>query len=177
MTLAPLLGSLWRIGGRAIREGRKGRAIGAGLLALVALAKDYGKKIPYSGPTYDSAKFENGSAIVSFKHADGGLVAKPLPETYTVQTVAKKTAPLTRNSPESQLEGFAVCGADKVWQWANAKIEGDKVIVSSPKVPEPVAVRYAWADNPTCNLYNGAGLPACPFRSDDFPPVTINGKY
>lgn len=146
-------------------------------LARIALAKDYGKQIVYAGPVYDSAKFGKGRAVLSFKHTDGGLVAKPLPETYDVRTGTKETAPLVRNSPESQLEGFAICGADKVWHWADAKIEGDTVIVSSAKVAEPVAVRYAWANNPTCNLYNGAGLPAVPFRTDDFPPTTLDKKF
>lgn len=146
-------------------------------LALIALAKDYGKPIPYSGPVFDSMKIDGSKAILTFKPTDGGLVANPLPETYLVSTKLNKTVPLVRNSPGSQLEGFAICGADKQWFWADARIEGDMVIVSSPKVPDPVAVRYAWADNPTCNLYNGAGLPASPFRTDDFTPVTLNVKY
>lgn len=146
-------------------------------LARIALAKDYGKSIPYSGPVFDSIKIASGKAVLSFKHTDDGLVAKPLPETYDVISQTKKTAPLVRNSPGSQLEGFAICGEDKKWVWADAKIDGNTVVVSSEKVPAPVAVRYAWADNPTCNLYNGAGLPASPFRTDDFPPVTLNEKY
>jgi sialate O-acetylesterase len=60
--------------------------------------------------------------------------------------------------------------------WADAKIDGSTVVVWSDKVPEPVAVRYAWADNPVCNLYNKAGLPAYPFRTDDFPGITMNNK-
>lgn len=146
-------------------------------LSLIALARDYGKEAPFSGPVYDSMNIENGKAILSFKNTDGGLVAKALPETYTVNSLSKETAPLVRNSPASQVEGFAICGEDHKWVWADAKIDGDKVTVWSDKVPAPVAVRYAWADNPTCNLYNGAGLPASPFRTDDFPPVTLNGKY
>jgi len=146
-------------------------------LALIALARDYGKSTPFSGPVYDSMKVENGKVAITFKHADGGLVAKTLPATYDISTPAKDTAPLVRNSPDSQLEGFAICGDDKKWVWADARIDGDKVIVWSDKVPAPVAVRYAWAENPTCNLYNGAGLPASPFRTDDFTPVTLNGKY
>jgi sialate O-acetylesterase len=82
-----------------------------------------------------------------------------------------------RNSPKSELEGFAICGEDRNWAWADAKIEGDSVIVWSDQVPAPVAVRYAWADNPTGNLYNGAGLPASPFRTDDFPAATRDAKY
>ena len=94
-----------------------------------------------------------------------------------IQGAQAVLAPLVRNSPASQLEGFAICGEDKKWVWADAKIQGKTVVVSSDKVLAPVAVRYAWADNPTCNLYNNAGFPASPFRTDDFPPITINGKY
>jgi sialate O-acetylesterase len=146
-------------------------------LALIALAKDYGKAVPFSGPVYDSMKIESGKAILSFLHTEGGLLAKPLPETCIVKSLKNETAPLVRNSPSSQLEGFAICGEDRQWVWADAKIDGNNVIVWSDKVPSPVAVRYAWADNPTCNLTNGAGLPASPFRTDDFPPVTLKGKY
>ncbi|MFA7344491.1 MAG: sialate O-acetylesterase [Terrimicrobiaceae bacterium] len=146
-------------------------------LALIALAGNYKKSNPYSGPVYDSMKVENGKAILGFKFAEDGLVAKPLPQTYDVKSQAKETAPLVRNSPASQLEGFAICGDDRKWAWADAEIQGNTVVVSSDKVPAPVAVRYAWADNPTCNLYNSAGLPASPFRTDDFPPITLNGKY
>ncbi len=86
--------------------------------------------------------------------------------------MTEKTAPLVRNSPQSQIEGFAICGEDKKWVWAEAKIVGDTVVVWSGQVPNPVAVRYAWADNPTCNLYNEAGLPAAPFRTDEFVLTT-----
>lgn len=146
-------------------------------LAFIALARDYGKSVPFSGPVYDSMKVGNGKVVLSFKSTDGGLVAKPLPDSYTVKSQSGETAPLVRNSPGSQLEGFAICGADKNWVWADAKIDGNTVIVWSEKVQTPVAVRYAWTENPTCNFYNGAGLPASPFRTDDFPPVTVNGKY
>ena len=146
-------------------------------LALIALAKDYGKAIPFSGPVYDSMKVESGKAILSFLHTDGGLTAKPLPETDVVSSLTNETATLVRNSPNSQLEGFAICGEDRNWIWSDAKIDGDNVIVWSDKVPSPLAVRYAWADNPTCNLTNGSGLPASPFRTDDFPPVTLKGRY
>ena len=146
-------------------------------LALIALARDYGKTIPYSGPVFDSMSITDGNAVLSFTHTEGGLVARPLPDTQMINSPLNKTAPLVRNSPGSQLEGFAICGVDKKWYWADARIEGGTVIVSSEHVPSPVAVRYAWADNPTCNLYNGAGLPACPFRTDDFTPLTLDGKY
>lgn len=146
-------------------------------LALLPLAHDYNQPVPASGPTFESAKILPGKIVLSFKDTAGGLVARPLPATYDVRTIAKETAPLVRNSPNSEIEGFAICGADKKWVWADAKIEGDKVVVSSAEVKEPIAVRYAWSDNPTCNLYNGAGLPASPFRTDDFPATTVNAKF
>jgi sialate O-acetylesterase len=146
-------------------------------LALIALANDYGKKVVFSGPVFDSVKFADGKARLTFKHTDGGLVAKPLPATYDVATKENKTAPLVRNSPKSELEGFAICGEDKKWVWADARIDGDSVVVWSDEVAKPVAVRYGWADNPNVNLYNGAGLPATPFRTDDFPATTANTKY
>jgi sialate O-acetylesterase len=69
--------------------------------------------------------------------------------------------------------GFAVCGEDKVWHWAKGEITGkDKVAVSSDKVEQPMAVRYAWADNPVCNLFSNEGLPVTPFRTDDFEMMT-----
>jgi len=146
-------------------------------LTLIALARDHGKAIPFSGPVYDSMKIESSKVVLAFQYTNGGLVARPLPENYIVKSESKETAPLVRNRPNSQLEGFAICGEDRKWIWADARIADNKVIVWSDQVPAPVAVRYAWADNPTCNLYNGAGLPASPFRTDDFPPVTLNGKF
>jgi len=83
--------------------------------------------------------------VLRFQHASGGLVAKG-----------------------GELKGFVVAGADRRWQPARARIDGDTVVVSSPEVKAPVAVRYAWENLPTCNLYNGAGLPASPFRTDDW---------
>ncbi len=146
-------------------------------LAAIALAQDYGKSLPFSGPVYDSLKIDKNKAILTFKPSESALVAKPLPPTYDVKSVTKESAPLLRNSPSSPLEGFAICGEDKKWFWADASIEGNTVVVTSDKVPSPVAVRYAWSDNPTGNLYNAAGFPAAPFRTDDFPPTTINAKY
>ena len=137
-------------------------------LARIALAKTYGREVVHSGPVYTSMKIEGSAIRLSFDHLGGGLAAKEVPATYDVMRKAGKTAPLVRNSPHSQLEGFAICGDDKQWVWAEAKIEGDTVLVSSSQVHSPIAVRYAWADNPTCNLYNAADLPASPFRTDDF---------
>jgi len=117
-------------------------------LALAARALAYGEKIEYSGPVYDSVAVEGSSVRLRFKHVGGGLVAKG----------------------GGPLKQFAIAGSDKKFVWADAKIDGDTVVVASDKVPQPVAVRYAWADNPEgCNLYNREGLPAVPFRTDDWP--------
>jgi len=123
-------------------------------LALWALAKDYGQNVVYSSPMYKACQKQDKQIVVEFDHLGGGLVAKDGPA----------------------LKGFAIAGEDRKFVWAEAKIEGDKVVVSSPEVPKPVAVRYAWADNPICNLYSKAGLPACPFRTDDWPGITAEKK-
>jgi sialate O-acetylesterase len=88
-------------------------------------------------------EIKGGQAILQFSHRDGGLEVKG-----------------------DALKGFAIAGADGHFVWADARIDGKNVIVSSTKVAQPVAVRYAWADNPKANLYNKAGLPANPFRTD-----------
>ena len=146
-------------------------------LARIALARQYGRKVVYSGPTYQSMAVEGGKVRLRFAHIDGGLVAHPLPATYPVRSLVGETAPLVANSPGSQLEGFAVCGADHKWAWADARIEGSTVVVESAQVPHPTAVRYGWAENPTCNLYNAAGLPASPFRTDQFHGVTDKNHF
>jgi sialate O-acetylesterase len=145
-------------------------------LAAIALAQTYGQSVPFSGPIYQAAKIDGGKIRLAFKQTDGGLVAKPLAATYSVDSATGATAPLVRNNT-GPLEGFAICGADHQWVWAEAKIEGNQVVVSSNKVPSPVAVRYGWAGNPTCNLYNGAGFPASPFRTDDFPITSQSTRY
>lgn len=114
-------------------------------LALWALAKVYGKDIPYSGPLPAEQEIKGDQVVLAFQHADGGLVAE-----------------------DGDLKGFAIAGEDHHWVRANARIEGDRVIVSSPEVTSPKAVRYAWAANPDGNLFNGAGLPASPFRTDNW---------
>ena len=115
-------------------------------LALVALEKVYAKPIESSGPCFDSMKLEGNAVRVKFSHA-AGLAAK-----------------------EGPPKNFAIAGADKKFVWADAKIDGDTVLLTNPQVTQPVAVRYAWADNPaSCNLYNAANLPAAPFRTDDWP--------
>lgn len=123
-------------------------------LALWSLKKDYGvKDLVFYGPEFQSMQIADGKAILTFRHAGNGLVARG-----------------------TVLKGFAIAGADRKFVWADAEIKNGKVIVSSEDVPNPVAVRYAWADNPECNLYNQEGLPADPFRTDMWPGVTINNQ-
>jgi sialate O-acetylesterase len=145
-------------------------------LAAVALARTYARTIPYSGPAYDSQTIEGDKIRLKFRETSGGLVAKPLAKEYLVSSLRKQTLPLVRNSPNSELEGFAICGQDRKWVWADARIDGLTVVVWSTAVPRPIAVRYGWADNPTVNLYNRAGFPAGPFRTDAFPGTTDNVK-
>jgi sialate O-acetylesterase len=123
-------------------------------LALWALAKTYGKDLVYSGPIYKSMKTEGNKIILDFEHSGGGLVA----------------------SGVESLKGFAVAGADRKFVWADAKIDGETVVVSSDEIRKPAAVRYGWANNPVCNLMNKEGLPASPFRTDDWPGITIDNK-
>jgi sialate O-acetylesterase len=113
-------------------------------LALVARRLVYGERVADSGPTYRSHTVRDGRVIVELDHARG-LTAR------------------------GELGAFAVAGADGRWAWAQARIEGNRVVAWSPEVPQPVAVRYAWSNNPVnATLYNGAGLPAAPFRTDDW---------
>jgi sialate O-acetylesterase len=119
-------------------------------LALNALAIAYGRDIVYSGPVYRSMEIEGDRIRLHFDHVGGGLMAKG----------------------GGSLKGFAIAGEDRKFVWADANIEGDLVVVHSDGVPNPAAVRYAWANNPECNLYNEEGLPASPFRTDSWPGVT-----
>jgi len=118
-------------------------------LALCALAKHYGKKVVYSGPTLASVERLPGSIRLHFAHTDGGLVVKG-----------------------AKLEEFTIAGEDRKWYWADARIEGDTVVVSSSSVPNPKEARYAWQSNPAATLFNGAGLPGGPFRTDTWPGIT-----
>lgn len=117
-------------------------------LARHALAKTYGVKIASESPRFASMEIKDGAARLAFDHvSNGGLYAFDVAE----------------------LKGFAVAGADRQFKWAEAKIQGrDKVVVSHPDIPEPVAVRYGWADNPVLNLYDRNGLPVTPFRTDSW---------
>ena len=115
-------------------------------LAFWALGTVYGQKVvSVSGPLLAGHTRHGREVVCTFSHADKGLVAKG-----------------------GELKGFVITGQDQVWKAAVANIVGETVVVSSPEVPAPVAVRYAWAADPDCTLFNGAGLPASPFRTDTF---------
>ena len=119
-------------------------------LALGALRVAYNRNIVYSGPVYKSMKKKASTVRLKFDHVADGLVSR-------------------KGEP---LKGFIIAGKDRVFHVARARIEGNEIVVSSEKVLEPVAVRYGWDDNPECNLYNSAGLPASPFRTDTWPGIT-----
>ena len=123
-------------------------------LALWALGETYDRDLVYSGPLYKSMESKGDKIVLHFDHIGSGLAAQG----------------------DGPLKGFAIAGSDRKFVWANAQIEGDTVVVGSDEVSEPVAVRYAWANNPVCNLCNQSGLPASPFRTDDWPGVTANSK-
>ena len=109
----------------------------------------YRKDLEYSGPLFRSQCIKGNYIELSFDHLGGGLVAQG-----------------------ESLKGFSIAGPDHRFHWAKAEIIGDKVRVSSPEVAYPVAVRYGWGNNVESNLYNKAGLPASPFRTDDYPGIT-----
>jgi len=123
-------------------------------LAVWALGTTYGEKIVYSGPIYDSMQIVGSGIKIHFFHSGAGL------ETREGQP----------------LKGLSIAGADRKFRWASARIEGENIVVSSPDVMSPVAVRYAWAGSPVCNLYNKEGLPASPFRTDDWPIASSGNK-
>jgi len=115
-------------------------------LALAARHVAYGQSVEHVGPTHRSHSARGGEIVVQFDHAGGGLVSR---------------------APDGAVGGFAIAGADRKFVWADARIEGNTVVVSSPQVASPVAVRYAWGNNPTrASLYGRGGLPAVPFRTD-----------
>jgi sialate O-acetylesterase len=124
-------------------------------LARWALARDYGKTFEHKSPRYESMQKQDGKIVVKLKDVGGGL----------------------RSVDAKEVQGFAIAGEDRKWHWAEAKItKADEIEVSSKDVKEPIAVRYAWADNPVCNLYSKALLPVTPFRTDDWPGVTAEAK-
>jgi sialate O-acetylesterase len=132
---------------------RKKAPVGA-RLALAARAITYGEKITAGGPLYRSLTVKGDRAILRFDNVGRGLEARG-----------------------GELKGFAICGDDHKWVWAKAEIQPDNTVaVSSPDVPKPIAVRFGWANFPVVNLWNKDGLPATPFRTDDFPLTTAGRK-
>ncbi|AEI50007.1 sialate O-acetylesterase [Runella slithyformis] len=126
-------------------------------LALIALKSNYGMDVLHSGPMYESVTFEEDRALVTFDYTGEGLVAK---------------------DKFGYLKGFEIAGEDRVFYYAKAEIIGDKVEVYHPKVTKPKAVRYGWANAPEdANLFNSEGLPAGPFRTDDWPGKTLGKKF
>jgi len=115
-------------------------------LALIARANTYGQDVAFSGPIFNSYHIEGDKIRIRFKYVDSSLKVKD----------------------NTLLKGFAIAGSDHVFYWADAVIEKNEVVVSSPRVAFPIAVRYAWANNPDCNLYNEDNLPASPFRTDNW---------
>lgn len=140
-------------------------------LAKLALANDYGKKTVADGPRFESYKVQNGEVVISFTDVADGL--RIIPTGDFAKERYGTLNEMVQKAESGVLSGFQIAGPDKVWHWADARIEGDQVVVSSPEVPMPVAVRYAWSINPVCNLFNSEGLPAWPFRTDDWPGVTL----
>ena len=127
-------------------------------LARWALAREYSNPLEVSGPLYRSLTIEGNKAIIAFDHVGSGLVAGNKNGRHPVEF-----------SESTLLKRFAIAGHDRKWYWAEAKIEGGNVICTHPNVPQPVAVRYAFSMNPSgANLYNRDGLPASPFRTDDW---------
>ena len=127
----------------------------ANRLARWALARDYGVNVAHRSPKFQSLEKQGNKIVLSFEHVGGGLRAADVPEPH----------------------GFAIAGNDRKFVWAKAKILGrSRIEVWADGVSEPVAVRYAWADNPVCNVYSTAGLPLTPFRTDDWPGVTIHNQ-
>jgi sialate O-acetylesterase len=125
-------------------------------LALVALHHTYGKNVVFSGPVYQSMKVAGKEVSVSFIHDEG----------------------LRTRGQADMLVGFEIAGEDQKFYRANARILGRHVILTAKEVAVPVAVRYAWADDAgAANLFNQSGLPAVPFRTDNWPGITLQGKY
>lgn len=132
------------------------KEIAGARLALVARKEVYGEAVAAHGPTFQTLAREGNALVVTFAHTENGLVAKGVNLDGVVL-------------PAGKLEGFAVAGADRKFIVAEARIDGKRVLVENSLVPEPVAVRYAWADFPIANLYNSVDLPACPFRAELAP--------
>jgi sialate O-acetylesterase len=122
-------------------------------LANAALSTVYGRDVPYRGPDFISSQVESNTVRIKFD-SHGGLVCKG----------------------GEVLKGFSIAGPDHHYVWADAKIEGETVVVSSPQIPKPVSVRYGWNNSADWNLFNAAGLPASPFQTDDYAPEPAKGR-
>jgi sialate O-acetylesterase len=127
-------------------------------LALVAKKLVYGESVVAAGPLFKTMELKDGKIRVQFTETGSGLIIGQQP------WCARGVTPF----PKDKLIGFFLAGEDKKWIEADATIAGDSVVLSSAQVPKPVAVRYGWANSPRCNLYNQEGLPASPFRTDDW---------
>jgi sialate O-acetylesterase len=142
--------------GRDISKRPKEKKTIALRLANLALATQYGQPIKCFGPAYDHLSIEGKAIRIYFRRAEPELVAKDGPP-----------------------QGFEIAGGDKVFHWADARIDGDSIIVSCKQVAKPIAVRYAWADNPKCNIFSADDIPLMPFRTDDWlhrKPEPASGK-
>ena len=127
-------------------------------LALLALKNDYGKNIVAGGPVYKSMTVRNKQIVIEFENTGNGLVAT--------------------GNKYGYLQGFMIAGANQKFYWAKAWVRNNKVIVWSDEVDEPVAVRYSWTDDTSeANLFNAEGLPASPFRTDNWKLITDGIKY
>ena len=141
-----------------VGEGRdihpRNKQMVANRLVRNALAQDYGMDIPHKSPRFQSMETIGNKIVLTFNHVGKGLYCFDIREPV----------------------GFSICGKDRKFVWANAKLLGqNKVEVWAEGIENPVAARYAWADNPVCNLYRKDGsvtLPVTPFRTDDFPMIT-----
>jgi sialate O-acetylesterase len=122
-------------------------------LALWAETTVYLRDQGYSGPLFGGFQTEGGKARLTFRNGKG-----------------------MKASDDGKIKGFAIAGEDRKFVWADAEIQGDHLVISSPQVPSPVAVRYSWDDNPDCNLINSTGLPASPFRTDEWPMVEVAAR-
>lgn len=140
-----------------VGEGRdihpRNKQVPADRLVRWALANDYGVEMPFQSPTYESMSVDGNKVTLTFDHVSSNL--------YSFDT-------------KDKVYGFTIAGEDQKFYWADAEIvEPNKIVVSCTEVSNPVAVRYAWAQNPVVNLYDfQSGLPATPFRTDDWPGIT-----
>lgn len=135
-------------------------------LAAAARKIAYGESIVHSGPIFRSFSTQGSTLRISFTEIGSGLAISEAPWR------ANGVEPL----PKDKLLGFTIAGDDRVWHEADAKIDGEQVVLSSPNVPKPIAARYGWANAPRCNLYNKEGLPASPFRTDNWPLKSTPAK-